>query len=197
VRQKHWRYLRGLSFEGVEAVVYQEYLESLEYHLARLRDIDRQIGELAKTAEYQQSVSRLRCLRGVDTQTAMVLLTEVIDFQRFANPRYLMSYLGLVPSQHSSGHSSRLGSITKTGNSRCRRILIESSWHYRHKPSVNRRLKEAWSGQPPALTAIAWKAQKRLHDKFWHIALGKDKQTAVVAVARELTGFVWAIMQNI
>ena len=104
--------------------------------------------------------------------------------------------MGLVPSEESSGSTRRQGGITKTGNSRCRRILIQTSWHYAHKPSMSRNLKQRQEGQNAGVVAHSWKAQHRLHNKFWGIALRKDKRTAVVAVARELVGFIWALMRD-
>ncbi len=191
----HWQYLRSLSFEGVEAVVFGEYLGQLEYNLSRLRELDLQIEQTAKRSQYCKGVRALCCLRGVGIQTAMVILTELIDLRRFENPAQLMSYVGLVPGQYSSGNSLNMGPITKAGNSRCRWALVESAWHYRHKPAVGVRLKEAWKGQSPEIVAIAWKAQQRLYKKFWGIAGRKDRKKGAVAVARELVGFMWAIMR--
>ncbi len=192
---KHWQYLRRLEFEGADEIVYREYLELLDYYLLRLREMDQKIKELADSPAYRRKVERLCCLRGISTLTAMILLSEVIDFRRFTGAPALMGYLGLVPSQHSSGHSTRMGSITRTGNGRCRRVLIESAWHYRHKPALGVRLKKAWAEQSAELTALAWRAQQRLYKKFWRIVNRTgNSNKAVVATARELSGFIWAIM---
>jgi len=191
---KHWKYLRDLSFSGSEESIYRLYLELLEYKLTQLNELDRKIEEASLSRPYSDRVKILRCFRGIDTLTAMVLQTEVVDFSRFAGAELLMSYFGLVPSQHSSGDAVRTGSITKAGNNRCRRILIESSWHYQHKPSIGQRLKKCQKGQPAHVIAVSWKAQCRLYRKFWKIANRKDKNKAVVAVARELTGFIWSVM---
>lgn len=193
--QRHWQYLRSLSFEGAGAVVFLEYLGQLEYNLSRLRELDLRLEQVAKESPYCKWVRALCCLRGVGTLTAMIIITELIDFRRFENPALLMSYVGLVPGQHSSGNSLSMGSITKAGNSRCRWALVESAWHYSHKPAVGTRLKQAWQGQSPEIVGIAWKAQQRLYKKFWGIAKRKEKNIAVVAVARELVGFIWAIMR--
>lgn len=192
---RHWRYLKGLHFEGIEEIIYAQYLGQLEYGLCRLKELDLNIETVAKSAAYAQAVGLLCCLRGIATLTAMILLTEVSDFKRFAKAPHLMSYFGLVSSQYSSGKSIHLGAITKAGNSRCRWALMESAWHYKHKPAISARLKKAWRGQPEKATAIAWKAQQRLYKKFWGIARRKDDRKAVVAVARELVGFIWALMQ--
>lgn len=193
---KHWRFLRALHFEGPEKIVFEEYLALLEYKQYRLEELDRHIEEAAATETYRGMVGILRCLRGIDTLSAMVLVTEIMDFSRFGIARQMMSYLGLVPSEESSGSTRRQGGITKTGNSRCRRILIQTSWHYARKPSLSKKLKERQQGQSAQVVAHSWKAQQRLHKKFWGIALRKDKRTAVVAVARELVGFIWALMSG-
>ena len=132
-------------------------------------------------------------LRGVKETTAMGVITEVVDFKRFKNPRELMAYLGLIPGERSSGEATRRTGITKTGNMRVRRLLVEAAWHYRHRPCVVKRKKE----QDNEAWMISQKAQKRLHAKYWRMVnKGKCKTKAVTAVARELAGFVWAIMQT-
>jgi len=192
----HWRFLRDLKFEEPEASVFAEYVALLEYKQFRLAELDRQIDEIAASEVYRDTVGILRCLRGIDTLSAMVLVTEIMDFKRFGTARQMMSYLGVVPSENSSGSTRRQGGITKTGNSRCRRILIQSSWHYARKPSLGGNLKQRQAGQHVEVIAHSWKAQHRLHKKFWGIALRKDKCTAVVAVARELAGFSWALING-
>lgn len=192
--KKHWIYLREVRLEGADDITWRQYLTLLEYKLQQLEELDRQIAQVAEGERYRQRVGKLRSLRGVDTQTAMVIISEVQDFGRFANPRELMSYLGLVPSEESSGGMTRRGGITKTGNSRARRVLVEAAWHYQHKPALSDGLKKRQSGQPVEVVAHAWKAQHRLHKKFWRIALRKERCKAAVAVARELAGFIWALM---
>jgi transposase len=192
--QKHWQYLRGLNFEGPDAVVWLEYLALLEYKLLRLEELDRRIGEVAMQEPYLGPVGVLRCLRGVDTLTAMGLITEVIDFKRFGHAGKIMSFVGAVPSENSSGGSRRQGGITKAGNSRLRRLLIQAAWHYARKPALSNSLRERQVGQSPTVVLHSWKAQHRLYKKFWNIAARKDRRKAVVAVARELVGFVWSLM---
>jgi transposase len=194
--QKHWAWLKSLAFEGADAEVFAEYLALLEYKLGRLATLDHRLEETARSDRYREAVGKLCCLRGIGVQSAMVLIAETIDFKRFGNPRCLMGYYGLVPSEESSGSRRRLGGITKAGNSRCRRILIEAAWKYQYKPGLGDTLKERQLGQPPGVVAHSWKAQHRLHKKFWRIAMRKERQKAVVAVARELAGFAWAIMVN-
>jgi transposase len=192
--ERHWRYLRGLRFEGAQAIAYSEYLGMLEFKLDRLKEVERQIERLSVEEPYKGAVARLRCYRGIDTLSAMVVLSEVWDFTRFATAAHFMSYLGLVPQEHSSGSTRRQGSITKTGNTHCRRVLVESAWHYRHRPSVGVSLRRRQRGQPAGTLARSLKAQYRLNDKFWRVASRKETKVAAVAVARELAGFVWAEM---
>ena len=127
--------------------------------------------------------------------SAMILIAEIVDFQRFGHPRELMAYLGLVPSEYSSGDTQRRGAITKTGNTHARRALVEAAWHYRHRPSVAGALRHRIAGQPPGVVSQAWRAQQRLHRRYRHlVGHGKRPPIAVVAVARELVGFLWAAM---
>ena len=141
-------------------------------------------------------IGRLRCLRGVDTLTAVGLCSEVGDFERFARAEQLMSYLGLVPSESSTGHQRRQGSITKTGSEHARRLLVEAAWHYRKQPKIGKVLSERQDGQPPEAIAIAWSAQRRLH-RTWRRLEARAKRRTIIAVAaaRELAGFCWAICQ--
>jgi len=191
---RHWSYLHQLKFEGVEDIVYRQYLTLLEYKITQLKELDRQIEDIAFTDAYREKVSRIRCLRGIDTLTAMILISEIIDFKRFSSPGELMSYLGLIPSEESSGERRRQGCITKAGNTRCRRVLTEAAWHYQHKPAMSGIIRKRQIGQPLEIIKHCWQAQQRLHKKFWRIAIRKERNKAAVAVARELVGFIWAIM---
>jgi transposase len=193
---KHWKHIRSLEFKGADEIVIDEYINQLEYNISRLKELDNRIELLAGEEEYVTAVGALCCLRGIGTLTAMIILTETVDFRRFAKAGQLMSYYGLISSQSSSGSSVRMGQITKAGNNRCRSALIESAWHYRHKPAIGSRLKGALKGQPAEVSVISWKAQQRLYKKYWGIANRKESNKAVVAVARELVGFIWAIMQR-
>lgn len=142
-------------------------------------------------------VKSLQALRGVEFVTAVTLAAEVGDFRRFAKATDFMGYVGLVPSEHTSGQTRRQGPITKTGNAHVRRALVESSWHYRRQPRMSKALRQRSVNLSPEICAIAWKAQKRLHNRFGRlIARGKPSPKAVTAVARELAGFVWAISQK-
>ena len=142
-------------------------------------------------------VGRLRCLRGVDTLTAVGLCAEIGDFERFARAEQLMSYIGVVPSEASTGQNRRLGAITKTGSAHARRLLTEAAWHYRPRPNLGKTLSERQHGQPPAAVAIAWKAQVRLHRTWVRMEARNKRRTLIaVAAARELAGFCWAITQT-
>jgi transposase len=161
----------------------------------RLKALDGKIIEAAAQPLYREPVAWLRCFRGVDTVTALGIVSELHGVRRFQSPRQLMAYLGLVPSEHSSADKTRRGSITKTGNVHVRRLLIESAWHYRHKPGAGVALRKRRHEQPARVVAIADKAQQRLHRRFWSMTMkGKSRNTAVVAIARELVGFVWAAL---
>ena len=141
-------------------------------------------------------VRRLQCFRGIALQGAMVLATEIVDWRRFERPTQLAAYLGLVSREDSSGDRERKGSITKAGNSHCRHVLIQAAWSYHHRPAISMDLKRRQAGQPPGVIAHAWKAQQRLHQRYNHLAYRKLRQIAVVAIARELVGFLWAAMQD-
>jgi transposase len=194
--QAHWAWLRKVALEGADAITLRTYLELLEYKLIQRDTLDREIEVIAFAAPYREPVGRLRCLRGVDTLTAMTLVCEIGDVRRFASPRQLMGYLGLTVSETSSGGVERRGGITKTGNARARRVLVEASWHYRHPARHSRALHKRQEGQSPAVIAHSWRAQKRLHKKFDALVYRMAPSKAVVAVARELVGFVWSLLHN-
>lgn len=194
--QGFWRWLGKVKLPGEAQVALEEYVALLEYKLARRDELDRRTEELAFSEAFRAPVGRVRCFRGFDTQAAMVLLTETGDFRRFRSPRELMSYWGFVPSEDSSGGRERRGSITKTGNARCRHVVVQAAWSYRHRPALSRALQQRQAGQPAALVAHAWKAQQRLYKRFQRLKARKHPNVAVTAVARELVGFLWAVMQD-
>ncbi len=194
--QRHWAWLRGQRFaDPVLGRTCQEYCFAVEQLLARRTALEREIEALAQQAPYREPVGWLRCFRGLDTLGALTVLIEIGDFQRFGHPRTLMAYLGLVPSETSTGDRARRGSITKAGNTHVRRVLVEAAWHYRHPPRLGRALTRRSQGQPPAVLAQAWQAQQRLHRRYRHLlGHGKQPPVAVVAIARELVGFLWAVL---
>jgi transposase len=165
--------------------------------LTHRRDaLERQIVAMLPSSPWCTQVGVLRCLRGVDTLTAVGLCAEVGDFTPFARAEQLMSYVGLVPSENTTGQQRRLGAITKTGSGHARRLLVEAAWHYRPKPNLGKALTERQAEQLPEAVAISWTTQKRLHRTWARLeARGKRRSLIAVAAARELTGFVWAITQ--
>jgi transposase len=197
----HRRWLQSLPRSGAleleDRSVFSEYLALLDYKLSRREDLDKQIDKLAFSPAYKPKVDRLRCFRGIDTIAAMTLVTEIGDWRRFERPTQLMAYIGLVPSEHSSGNREHRGSITKAGNSRCRHVLVQAAWNYRHRPAVGMHLKRRQHGQPPEVIGHAWKAQHRLYKLLHRISARKSSRIAVVAVARELLGFLWAVMHEL
>lgn len=194
--QRHWTWIRAQRFDlPALARAFEATLFALEQALARQAALDRELEAIAESAPYREPVGRLRCFRGIDTLSAMILLTEIIDFHRFHRPRQLMAYLGLVPSEYSSGDVQRRGALTKAGNTHARRVLVEAAWHYRHRPQLGPTLAARSAGQPPAILAEAWRAQQRLHRRYRHlVGHGKRPPVAVAAIARELVGFLWAAM---
>ncbi len=198
----HLRWLQHLTTDASplaahDRLVFREYHALLLYKLQRRDDLDRTIEQLALLPTLAPMVERLQCFRGISLHSAMVLATEIVDWRRFEHPRQLTCYLGLVSREKSSGDRTRLGSITKAGNSHCRHVLVQAAWSYHHRPGISVDLERRQQGQPPAVIAHAWKAQQRLHKRYNHLAYRKRPQIAVVAVARELVGFLWAVMRDL
>jgi transposase len=160
----------------------------------RREQLEREIIARLPDAPWATQVQRLRCLRGIDTLTAAGLCAEIGDFERFARAEQLMHYVGLVPSEDTTGQQRRLGSITKTGSGHARRLLVEAAWHYRKRPAIGSALAARQAGQPAHAIAIAWTAQQRLHRTWQRLEQRAKRRTIIaVAAARELTGFAWAI----
>lgn len=181
---------------AAERAVVDDYLLAVDQLEARLIELDTQLTQIADTEPYREPVGWLRCFRGIDTLTAILILAELHDFRRFQSPRALMAYLGLVPGEDSSGEKHRRGRITRTGNALVRRLLVEAAWHYQHRPSVGVALARRRKGQPGRVIAIADKAQHRLCRRFRRLAdQHKPAPKIAVAIARELGGFLWAALQ--
>jgi len=198
----HLRWLQHLTTAASplapeDRLVYREYHALLLYKLQRREELDREIEQLAQLPTLAPMVRQLQCFRGISLHSAMVLATEIVDWRRFEHPRQLACYLGLISREDSSGDRVRLGSITKAGNSHCRHVLVQAAWSYRHRPQVSVDLQRRQRGQPPAVITHAWKAQQRLHQRYHHLSSRKRPQIAVVAVARELIGFLWAVMREL
>ncbi|MDH3215354.1 MAG: IS110 family transposase [Candidatus Krumholzibacteria bacterium] len=170
-------------------------LEHLEYLEIQRGVLDDEITRYAQCSPYRSQVEALCCLRGITTLTAITLLSEIGDIRRFRSPTALMAYFGLVPSERSSGERERRGPITRAGNTHCRRVLVEAAWNNRHRSGADLILNRRRQGQPPDVVAIAIKAQHRLYKKFWRLDHCKHRHVAITAVARELCGFVWAVLK--
>jgi transposase len=195
----HLRWLAGLKLpQPAQQIGFQEYLHAITESGARITRLEQALRDHLPTWGLAPLVQALQALRGVQLIAAITLVAELQDFLRFAHPRQLMAYVGLVPGEHSSGPKRRQGSITKAGNSAARRMLVEVAWHYRYAPRVSPIIARRQAELPKALTDIAWAAQLRLNAKFKRLLARKVMKTkAVVAVARELTGFIWAIGQQV
>ena len=194
--QKHITWMRTIEFtEPMLTNVFENYFDQMIYCIGRLDAIDKEVKLLADSQEYKEIVGILRCFHGIDTLTAITALTEIFEFGRFESPRHLMSYLGLTPSEDSSGEKQKKGPITKAGNKRVRRLLNETSWHYRHRYIPSAALKKRRKGQPQWAIDIADQAGRRLTKRYRHLVNnGKMPCKANIAVARELAGFIWFIV---
>lgn len=194
---RHRQWLESLTWaHAAERAVVDDYLLAIDQMAARLRELDARLTEIAQAAPYREPVGWLRCFRGIDTLTAILILAELHDFRRFPSAPALMAYLGLVPGEDSSGEKHRRGRITRTGNTLVRRLLVETAWHYQHRPSIGVALTRRRKGQPGRIIAIADKAQQRLCRRFRKMAADhKPAPKIAVAIARELAGFLWAALQ--
>ena len=202
--RKHWTaayraWLAKCSFaEPAAQVVFDDYRLAVAQLDARIEALDHQIEALAQQAPYRKPVGALRCFRGIDTRTAFGLVSELHSIEHFDRASGLMAFVGLVPSEASSGERQRRGAITKAGNTHVRKLLIEAAWHARHKPAIPLALRKRREGQPPEVIALADKAQQRLHRRYGSLVLrGKPNTVAATAVARELAGFVWAALRTV
>jgi transposase len=190
-------WLQQLRFEGDEAsqAVFDSYMLSIEQLDERLLQLENKMAEFGCQEPYREPVGWLRCFRGIDTVTAVSLIAELYDFRRFTSARQMMNYLGLVPRESSTGERERRGPITKAGNGHVRRLLIEAAWHNRFHPAIGVPLRQRRQGQPARIIAIADRAQERLHRRFVRLTFkGKPSQVVIVAMARELVGYIWSVL---
>jgi transposase len=196
--QAHLRWIRQQTFEHeCQRRVLMDYLKMVEDMTARVADLTESLAELVEQTSLAPLVKALQAFRGIQLVTAVTIAAELGDLKRFETPRQLMAYLGLVPSEHSSGESQRRGGITRTGNRHVRRVLVEAAWNYRYRPNMSREIRARNVGVAPAVQRIAWKAQQRLHKRLLAlISRGKSRPKAITAVARELAGFLWAVGQQ-
>jgi transposase len=195
----HRRWLSTLRFEHpAQQIVLQDYIDVVEDAEARRDRLTGQIEELLPAWSMAPVVEALQAMRGIALIVAVTLVAEVGDLARFANPRQLMAYLGLVPSEHSSGDRVRRGAITKAGNGEARRVMIEAAWTYRMQARVSRTLLDRLQGLPKPVREIAWKAQVRLCARYRRLsASGKPTPVVTAAIAREMLGFAWAIARHV
>jgi transposase len=190
----HKRYLSGLVMpQPAQQIAFQEYIHAINDATDRLERLARAVEAALPGWKWEPVVRALMSLRGVRVLTAMTLVAEVGDFSRFDDPRSLMHFFGLTPSEHSSSDQRVQGGITRCGNAHCRRVLSEAAWHYRLKPKVSEAMQKRQEGQSKEVRLIAWEAQQRLHKRFQQLSARKKSVVAATAVARELAGFVWAI----
>ncbi len=193
VTRRAWLARQVFELPGQQQA-FDDYLFAVDQVDRRIEGLEAELSRLAQEGPHRELIARLRCIRGIDTLTALGLAAEVGDFARFATAAQFMSFVGLVPSERSSGESRRQGSITRAGSAHARRLLVESAWHARRRPTVGYELGRRHRGQDPAVLERAWRCQQRLHRRWQKMAgRGKPNQKIVVACARELAGFVWAI----
>ncbi|MBA3262113.1 MAG: IS110 family transposase [Thermoleophilaceae bacterium] len=188
------QWLRGLSFpDPASHTTLVEYVAAHDSLLQRRSALEQAIKLAVPASPYAQTIARLRCFRGIDTLTAAGLAAEIGDFGRFAHPKLVASFVGLVPSEHTSDTRRRLGSITKAGSQHARWLLVESAHHYRRKPLVGRELTRRQHGQDPRACQVAWRAQQRLYKQYRKLRLERHKPAGVVTIAqaRELSTFLW------
>jgi transposase len=183
---------------ATQSIVFQEYLDMVKHLMDRLRSIEEQLQEQVKGWRLAPLVAAYQARRGVGFQTAVTIAAEIGEPTRFDQPRQLMSYVGLHPSEYSSGNTRRQGGIAKTGNAHVRRVLIEGAWAYHYRPRVSRQIHLRQESLPQNLRDIAWKAQLRLCKRYRAlVARGKHPNVAVTAIARELVAFLWAIARQV
>jgi transposase len=190
---RHAQWLRSLSFEGCAHATFADYCASVELLAGRRATLIQALEQTAPECSHAPTIARLRCFRGIDTLTAAGLCAETGGFARFPRPALLSGFLGIVPSERTSDLKRRQGAITKAGSPHARRLLVEAAQHYRKPPRITQTLARRQTGQDPRVTAIAWRAQRRLHERWAHLRAERRKPAGVVAiaVARELAGFLW------
>lgn len=193
----YWRWVRTVKFEhAAQNATLLDYIAEVEHQGQRIERLEQSIDDaIARAPAHMQAViEALQSLRGVAKLTAVTLAVEVGTFRRFERAQQLMSYTGMVPSEHSSGGRRQQGAITKTGNNHLRRVLIEAAWHYRHRPCLSNRQRALHKQLDPRVVEIAWNAQLRLGRRYARLnARNKPPGKVVTALARELVGFIWAI----
>jgi transposase len=196
---RFWKWLNGIRLSAAHSqFVLDEMIGELEHRLEQLKRFDDEIEKAAQAPEYAHYINALRVLRGINTLSAMTILSELGDLRRFPTAPQLMAAVGLVPAESSTGNKTSRLSITKTGNAHVRHIMVEAAWHYQRSTRPGRVVRARRANQSPRLVSIAEKCDKRLSSRFYKLTSRRKKSTvAVVAIARELVGFVWAIGQEV
>lgn len=194
--KKHLEWLERQRFELKQLqTTFDALLRALTQCLDRVRELDEALEEAAQEAPVAEQVALLKCFKGVQTTTAMGIVTELYNFERFESPRALMAFLGMTPSEYSTGGRAKRGGITKAGNSRLRKLLVEAAWNYTRSNKTGVKLRSRREGQPGWAIDVAEEAQARLHRRFWRlVAKGKHQNKALMAIARELAGFIWVVL---
>jgi transposase len=193
--QAHLGWLASVQLEQPASQrALEDYRGAVSVLGIRREQLESEIAKALPASPWAQTARRLMCLRGIDTLTAAGLCAEIGDFHRFGHPAQVMSYLGVVPSEHSSGQRRRRGPITKSGSQHARRLLAQAAWHYRRPPRVAGSLARRQRDGEPEVLALSWKAQRRLHHVWQRMQEGHKRRTIIaVAAGRELAGFCWAV----
>jgi transposase len=196
VKHRDWIRTQKFAYPAQQRVL-EDYLKTVEDLAERVERLTAQVTELVQETALAPLVQALQAFRGISVVSAVTIAAEAGDLRRFATASQFMSYVGLVPSEDSTGKRRRQGAITRCGNGHLRRILVEAAWHYRHLPGMSKELRRRNQGVAEGVRRIAWEAQKRLNQRLYHlIHKGKSNQKAVIALARELAGFIWAVGQE-
>lgn len=191
---RHLTWLRSLRFDDVcSRATFADYLAAVELLVARRQSLLGALEQAIPDCSHAATIAALRCFRGIDTLSAAGLCAEVGDWRRFPKPKHVSGFVGIVPSEHTSDSKRRQGAITKTGPGHARRLLVEAAHHYRHRPAIAGQLARRQRGQDPRVIAVAWRAQRRLHQRWQTLAGQRRKPTGIVAIAcaRELAAFCW------
>jgi transposase len=196
--RRHRQWIRGQKFDyPAQQRVLEDYLKAVEDLAERVERLTTQMEELVQDTVLAPLVQALQAFRGISMVSAVTIAAEAGELRRFGTAQQFMSYVGLIPSEDSTGKRRRQGPITRCGNGHLRRILVEAAWHYRHRPLMSEELRRRNRGVATGVQRIAWEAQKRLHKRMYHlIHAGKSANKAVTALARELAGFIWAVAQE-
>lgn len=195
-RHLAWIHKQKFAHESSQRVL-EDYLKTVEDASERVARLTADLGELAPKTALAPLIKALQAFRGIRLVNAVTVATEIGDFRRFATPGQFMAYLGLIPGERSSGETIRRGRITRTGNGHVRRALVEAAHSYRYRPNMSPEIRKRNEGVAPGVQRIAWRAQQRLHKRLNHlISRGKHTNIAIIAVARELAGFIWAAAQE-